>query len=309
MPLPLLLRGLWGWRHVLAVAALVLWVAGAAVVLAMPRAHVAQAVVAPAETTSFAVSSLLSPSPFAPGGLLDTRPTGNFAIYLGAMRSPEAAVMLARETALPGWIEARRREGLGGLARALLGDRPADADDVLAWLERNLAVTQSLASVTWTLELAHGDAALALDMLRRLHGFAEAKVRADLAEQAARRVAALERRLARESDIFLRNSLYELLAQQQRAGLVVAADEAVAARLVSAPMVEARPSLPNRPLLLALLALAVPLAVLTLGASLLLLRHDPVAMVAAAAPPARRDPVLSRGAPERPPVLPPVPGE
>jgi hypothetical protein len=305
MPVPLLLRGLWGWRRGLAVAALLLWAVGAATVLAIPRAHVAQAVVAPAETTSFAVSSLLSPSPFAPGGLLDTRPTGNFAIYLGAMRSPEAAAMLARETALPAWIEARRR---GGFA-ALLGTQPADADDVLAWLERNLSVTQSLASVTWTLELAHGDAALALDMLRRLHGFAESKVRADLAEQAARRVAALERRLTRESDIFLRNSLYELLAQQQRAGLVVAADEAVAARLVSAPMVEARPSLPNRPLLLGLLALAVPLAVLMAGASLLLLRHDPVAMVAAAAAAARRDPVLARRASERPPVLPPVPGE
>jgi hypothetical protein len=305
MPLPLLLRGLWGWRRGLAVAALLLWAGGAAVVLAMPRAHVAQAVVAPAETTSFAVSSLLSPSPFAPGGLLDTRPTGNFAIYLGAMRSPEAAAMLARETALPAWIEARRR---GGVA-ALLGTRPADADDVLAWLERNLSVTQSLASVTWTLELAHGDAVLALDMLRRLHGFAESKVRADLAEQAARRVAALERRLTRESDIFLRNSLYELLAQQQRAGLVVAADEAVAARLVSAPMVEARPSLPNRPLLLGLLALAVPVAVLMLGAALLLLRHDPVALVASAAPPMRRDPVLPRGVPERPPLVPPVPGE
>lgn len=309
MPLGLLLRGLWGWRRGLAVAALLLWAGGAVVVLAMPRAHVAQAVVAPAETTSFAVSSLLSPSPFAPGGLLDTRPTGNFAIYLGAMRSPEAAALLARETALPAWIEARRREGLGGLARVLLGDRPADADDVLGWLERNLAVTQSLASVTWTLELAHGDPALALDMLRRLHGFAEAKVRSDLAEQAARRVAALERRLTRESDIFLRNSLYELLAQQQRAGLVVAADEAVAARLVSAPMVEARPSLPNRPLLLALLALAVPAAVLLLGAALLLLRHDPVAMVVAAAGPVRREPVLSHGVPDRPPVLPPVPGE
>jgi hypothetical protein len=305
MPLPLLLRGLWGWRRGLVVAALLLWAAGAATVLAMPRAHVAQAVVAPAETTSFAVSSLLAPSPFAPGGLLDTRPTGNFAIYLGAMRSPEAAAMLARETALADWIEARRRAGVG----ALLGSRPADADDVLAWLERNLSVTQSLASVTWTLELAHAEPALALDMLRRLHGFAEAKVRADLAEQAARRVAALERRLTRESDIFLRNSLYELLAQQQRAGLVVAADEAVAARLVSAPKVEARPSLPNRPLLLGLLALAVPLAVLMAGASLLLLRHDPVAMVAAAAAPARRDPVLARRAPDRPPVLPPVPGE
>uniref|UniRef100_UPI0018E01753 hypothetical protein n=1 Tax=Roseomonas rosulenta TaxID=2748667 RepID=UPI0018E01753 len=274
MPLPLLLRGLWGWRRGLCVATLLLWAAGAATVLMMPRAHVAQAVVAPAETTSFAVSSLLAPSPFAPGGLLDTRPNGNFAIYLGAMRSPEAAALLARETALPAWIEARRSQGPGGLLRALTGgDRLVDVDDVQDWLERNLAVTQSLASVTWTLELPHADPALALDALRRLHAFAEAKVRADLAEQAARRVAALERRLARESDLFLRNSLYELLAQQQRAGLVVAADEAVAARLVSAPMVEGRPSLPNRPLLLGLLALAAPLAVLTLGAALLLLRH------------------------------------
>ncbi len=310
MPLPLLLRGLWGWRRGLCIGALVLWAVGAAVVLLMPRAHVAQAVVAPAETTSFAVSSLLSPSPFAPGGLLDTRPTGNFAVYLGAMRSPEAAALLARETGLPTAIEAQRGSGPGGaLRRVFGGTRPVDADDVLEWLERNLAVTQSLASVTWTIELAHADPALALDALRRLHAFAEAKVRADLAEQAARRVAALERRLARESDIFLRNSLYELLAQQQRAGLVVAADEAVAARLVSAPMVEARPSLPNRPLLLALLAVAVPLAVLALGAALLLLRFDPVAHVVAAAPPARRDPVIARPVPERPPVFPPVPGE
>ena len=300
MPLPLLLAGLWRWRGRLAAAMAVLWAAGAALVLLMPRAHVAQAVVAPAETTSFAVSSLLSPSPFAPGGLLDTRPTGNFAVYLGALRSPEAARMLAGTTPIAAALDARR---------LFAGSRAADADDVLDWLVRNLAVTQSLASVTWTLEVAHADPALALGMLRRLHGFAEAKVRADLADQAARRVAALERRIARESDVFLRNSLYELLAQQQRAGLVVAADEAVAARLVSAPMVEARPSLPNRPLLLALLAVAVPLAVLLGAAAILLLRHDPVRLVeqAAAAPArARREPEFAMDRP--PPPLPPPPG-
>jgi hypothetical protein len=294
MPLPLLLAGLWRWRKRLAAAMAVLWAAGAALVLLMPRAHVAQAVVAPAETTSFAVSSLLSPSPFAPGGLLDTRPTGNFAVYLGALRSPEAARMLAGTTPIAAALDARR---------LFAGSRAADADDVLDWLVRNLAVTQSLASVTWTLEVAHADPALALDMLRRLHGFAEAKVRADLADQAARRVAALERRIARESDVFLRNSLYELLAQQQRAGLVVAADEAVAARLVSAPMVEARPSLPNRPLLLALLAVAVPLAVLLGAAAILLLRHEPVRLVeqAAAAPArARREPEFAMDRPPPP---------
>lgn len=311
MPLSLLLLALWRRRGRLAAAAALLWAAGAAVVLLMPRAHVAQAVVAPAETTSFAVSTLLSPSPFAPGGLLDTRPTGNFAVYLAAMRSPEAARMLAAETAIAAALTEARRAGPGGVLRRLLGaDRPADADDVLEWLERTLAVTPSLASVTWTIELAHADPALALDMLRRLHAFAEAKVRADLADQAARRVAALEARLARESDLFLRNSLYDLLAQQQRAGLVVAADEAVAARLVSAPMVEARPSLPNRPLLLALLAVAAPLAVFLAAAARVLLRHGaarPEALPEAMAAALAAAPVAAPPPPPAAPAFPPAP--
>ncbi|MBR0652535.1 hypothetical protein GXW78_22960 [Roseomonas terrae] len=311
MPLSLLLSGLWCRRWQLLSIMAVLWIGGATLILLTPRAHVAQSVVAPAETTSFAVSTLLSPSPFAPAGLLDTRPSGNFAVYLGALRSPEAATMLTRDTSIAEALTRRRMAGLGGALRALLGaDRPADADDVLDWLTRNLAVTQSLASVTWTIEIAQQDPALALDMLRRLHGFAEAKVRADLAEQAGRRVAALERRIARENDVFLRNSLYELLAQQQRAGLVVAADESVAARVVSAPMVEARPSLPNRPLLMALLAVAVPVAVLLAAAALLLMRFNPVrAVVAAAAPPParqRQEPaMMPAGLPDRPP--PPIP--
>jgi hypothetical protein len=306
MPLPLLLAGLWRWRWRLLGIMATLWVAGVSLVLLVPRAHVAQAVVAPAETTSFAISSLLSPSPFAPAGLLDTRPSGNFAVYLGALRSPEAASSLLRDTTIGAALAERRRAGPGGALRALLGaDRPVDADDVLDWLTRNLSVTQSLASVTWTLEIAQHDPRLALDMLRRLHGFAEAKVRTDLAEQAARRVAALERRIARENDVFLRNSLYELLAQQQRAGLVVAADEVVAARLVSAPMVEARPSLPNRPLLLALLTVTVPMAVLLGAAALLLLRFDPAAaMFATTARRRRREPELVVDRPLRP-VRPP----
>lgn len=288
MTLSDLLRRLWEMRRGLALALALAWGLGGAAVLLAPRSYVARAVVAPAETTSFAVSSLLSPSPFAPGGLLDTRPTGNFAIYLGALRSAEAAAMLARDTAILSAIEAMRARGLTAPLRlALGGDRPADVDDVLDWLSRTLATTQSLVSVTWSIELAARDPALALDMLRRLHGFAEAKVRADLADQAARRVAALERRLARESDLFVRNTLYELLAQQQRAGLVVAADEAVAARLVSAPMVEARPSQPNWPLLFALLGVAGPLAVLLGGAAVALLGAAP------ALPRPRREPLVA----------------
>lgn len=275
MPLPLLLMGLWAWRAKLALILLLLWVGGAAAILLWPRGHVARAQVAPAETTAFAISSLLSAHPLALGQGLDTRPGGNFAVYLAALRSPDAARMLTTETALLQAMERNRQDSrLWSLWVSLGLSRALDADDVLAWMERYVAVTQNLGSITWTLELTHADPALALQALISLHRFAEAKVRADLADQAARRVAALQARLQGESDVFLRNNLYDLLAQQQRAGLVVAADEAVAARLIAAPMVEARASRPNRPLLLGLWLLVVPLAVLMAAAGLLLMRRS-----------------------------------
>lgn len=274
MPLPLLLMGLWAWRARLALVLLLLWVGGAAAILLWPRGHVARAQVAPAETTAFAISALLSPQALSQSQIQDTRPGGNFAVYLAALRSPEAARMLTTETPLLQALERTRQDSpLAGLRAALGLNRALDADDVLAWLERYLSVSQNLGSITWSLELTHADPGLALQALVTLHNYAEAKVRADLADQAARRVAALEARLSGESDVFLRNSLYDLLAQQQRAGLVVAADEAVAARLIAVPMVEARPSRPNRPLLLGLWLLVVPVAVLMGAAGLLLARR------------------------------------
>ena len=273
MPLPLLLLGLWAWRARLALILMLLWVGGAAAILLWPRGHVARAQVAPAETTAFAISALLAPQAPGLGQGLDTRPAGNFAIYLAALRSPEAARMLTTETALLEDMERARQLSLFSGLRGWLGlNRALDADDVLAWLERYFSVNQNLGSITWTIELTHANPALALQSLISLHRFAEAKVRADLADQAARRVAALEVRLAGESDVFLRNSLYDLLAQQQRAGLVVAADEAVAARLIAAPMVEARASRPNRPLLIGLWLLVVPFAVFMSAAGVLLTR-------------------------------------
>jgi hypothetical protein len=263
MPLDALLRGVLDRRWRVALLALLLLGGGAALILAWPRMYVAQAVVAPAETTSLATSTLLSPAPMLSGGLLDPRPAGNFAVYLDALRSPEAAAMLARETALLAHLTALRGAGLPGRVRRAMDWRvEADLDDAQTWLERHLSVTQGVATVTFTLALAHRDREAALDALARLHSLAEAKVRADLAGMARRRIAAIEARLGTERDLYLRNALYELLGQQQRAALVVAADEAVAARLVSAPMVELRPSLPNRPLLLLLLAMAAPLAAL-----------------------------------------------
>jgi hypothetical protein len=272
MPLEDLLRALWRRRGRLALLAALLFALGAAPVLLWPRAYLAQAVVAPAETTGIAASALLSPAPLLGGGLLDTRPGGNFAVYLDALRAPEAAAMLVRDTGLLAFLGARRAAGPLGALRKALGLRiEADNDDALAWLERRLAVTQGVATVTFTLSLAHPDRGAALDMLGRLHAHAEAKVRADIGGVAARRIAAIGARLAAEHDLYVRTQLYDLLGQQQRAALVVAADEAVAARLVSAPTVELRPSVPNRPLLLALLAVAAPMAALVLGACAALL--------------------------------------
>lgn len=302
MPLEELLRRVWRHRWGFLFACTVLYSLAAALVWNWPRSYVATAIVAPSETTGIATSSLLTPSPFLQPSLLDQRPGGNFAVYLAALRAPEAAAALARETTLLARIEARRAALPLGPLRRLLGLRmTADTDDALAVLERSFAATPSLTSVTWSLELVERDRDAALDMLQRLHALAEARVRETLAELAGRRIAALEARLRVEPDLFLRNSLFELLAQQQRAALVVAADEAAAARLVSVPMVEIRPSVPNRPLLLVLLAIILPGAVILAVTCRILLRREapewPPAL-AWRAPPAeprpRAEPVLSR---------------
>ncbi len=304
MALDQLLRGLWRQRWGILLSSLLLYGAAAALVWNWPRSYVATAIVAPSETTGIATSSLLTPSPFLQPSLLDQRPGGNFAVYLAALRAPEAAAALARETPLLAQIAERRASLPLGPLRRWLGLRlEADADDARHFLERHFSATPSLTSVTWTLELVHRDRASALDMLERLHALAEGRVRETLAELAGRRIQALEARLRVEPDLFLRNSLFELLAQQQRAALVVAADEAAAARLVSVPVVEIRPSVPNRPILLVLLGLVIPGAVILAVTCRLLLRHEPGEWPAAMPwrettdprpPPARTEPTLTR---------------
>ncbi|WP_439579445.1 hypothetical protein [Elioraea sp.] len=258
-----LLTGLWRHRAGVVLGALVLWLAALGVMLLMPSAHVARAVVAPAETTGIAASSLLSPLPFVGAGLLDQRPTGNFAVYLGALRAREAATVLRRDTDLADRLAADR--AAGPVARALAGlGLGAEAtlldDDLMAWLARNASATQSPASVVWTIEARHPDPALALAVLKVLHTAAEARVREEMQAMVARRLAFLTERAARESDLGVRQALYGLIAEAHRHEAVLASDPAVAARVVSAPAVEDRPSVPNRPLLA---ALAVPAALLT----------------------------------------------
>ena len=129
MALEALLRALWRRRGRLALLAALLFALGAAPVLLWPRSYVAQAVVAPAETTGIAASTLLSPAPLlgGAGGLLDTRPGGNFAVYLDALRAPEAAAMLARDTDLLAFLErpARGRPARRAAARcSACGSRP-----------------------------------------------------------------------------------------------------------------------------------------------------------------------------------------
>lgn len=248
MPLEDLLRGVWARRWRVLLLSVLLYALGAGLILTWPRRYVAQAIVAPAETTGIAVSGLLtSPLNLAGNAFVENRLAGHFAVYLDALRSAEAAAMLVRETDLLAHLTAQRGEGLTGWLRRILGLRvEADLDDARIWLQRGLSITAGVATVTFTLGLAHRDRQAALDALNRLHAMAEAKVRGDVAGLARRRVAAIEQRLGTERDVFLRTALHDLLGQQQRALLVVTADEAVAARLVSGPMVGLRPVLPNQ---------------------------------------------------------------
>lgn len=267
MPLDLLVFRLWQRRASVALIAAALFVAGGAVILAWPRAFVASAILAPAETSAIATSQILSPAPLLGGGLLDSRPSGNFAVYLATLHSRDAAAMLLRDTPLGESLAARRRAGLSGLVRALSGaSGTVNEDDALDWLRRNLAITAAQQTLTWTIELADPQRELALDALRRLHAFSEARIRDGLRATVARRLALLDERLAAETDVYQRQALYDLVAQQQRFALVLAADEAVAGRLVSAPQVEVEPSLPNRALLLMLLLPACLLAATALSA-------------------------------------------
>lgn len=280
MPLDLLLQGLWRRKGTILLSWIVLLLAGAVVVLLLPQRYVARAIVAPLETTNIATSTLLSSGPLFQAGLLDNKPSGNFAIYLGAMRSREAASMLLADTRLGADLLARMHESIPGqvvrgISCRLFGlcrEPEVTLDTAMGWLDRNLAVGQSPVNVTYSVEVQHRDRALALDILQRLHGFAENKVRGELREMLDRRLAVLQARADAEPDGFLRNTLYELIAQQQRARLVVEADQAVAALLVSRPDVEVEPSQPNRPLLLILLVPATLLASLGGAAAWLLLR-------------------------------------
>lgn len=217
--------------------------------------------------SAIATSQILSPAPLLGGGLLDSRPSGNFAVYLATLRSRDAATMLLRDTALAETLAARRRAGLSGTVRTVLGaDGTVTADDALAWLRRTLSITAAQQTLTWTIELADPDRALGLDALRRLHAFAEARIRDGLRATVERRLTLLDARLAAETDVYQRQALYDLVAQQQRFALVLAADEAVAGRLVSAPQAEVEPSLPDRALLLMLLLPACLLAAVALAA-------------------------------------------
>jgi len=290
MPLDQLLHGVWAYRGRIILLILLGYGGGASLVLAWPRSYVASAVVAPAEGSGLAVSTLIATLSLSQGGtgLFDTRPTGNFAIYLSALRSAEAAAMLAEDTPILADFALRRGDGFAGRIRRALGLRmQADRDDVQTYLERRLAVTQSLVATTWNLDLQYPDRELALDLLVRLHDFAEAHVRAGLADLVERRLSVLEAQAAAERDVFQRAPLYELIAQHQRARAVLRSDEAVAARMVSAPVVEIRPSVPNRPLLLLLLAVALPMAVLV-GAACLVLVRTPQG----ASPSGRKEPPL-----------------
>ncbi len=235
-----------------------LWAVFVAIIVLVPQSYRAQALIVPAETTGIAASSLLAPLASVSPPLLDQKPSGNFAVYLGALRAREMAIAVRRETWLEAALEVEKSQSWTQKILRLFGFTPRlfDDDEILSWLENNSSATPLPNSIIWRLEVRHRDPALALAILQTLHATAEARVRDEMAAMVARRISWLSERATSEQDQIIRNTLYDMLGQAYRHSLILAADNAVAARIVSAPSVEDRPSIPNRISLAAFSAVA-----------------------------------------------------
>lgn len=234
------------------------WATFCLIIFSIPQSYRAQALVVPAETTGIAASSLLAPLAPIYSSVLDPKPTGNFAVYLGALRAREMAAALRSQTSLPEVLQLERfmtfiRRFFPNLE---IGAQPVDDDEIMRWLEANSSATPQPNSIIWQIEVRHRNPTLALSVLRTVHVTAEARVRDEMSSMVARRIAWLQDRAASETDQAIRTTLYEMLAQAYRHSAILAADDAVAARIVSAPAVEDRPSVPNRIFLAALGLLA-----------------------------------------------------
>ncbi len=267
-----LAQGLLAWRGRLLSAMLVLYLAGAVLIVLWPRQYVATIIVAPAETAAIATSQILTSGSLLGGGLLDPRPGGNFAVYLAVLRSADAAEMLMQHD-LARDMQTRRAQKFSAVLRDLLGgSAELSRDDVQRFLEQSVIVTSARQTITWTIDLVYPDRAIALSALQHLHAFAEAQVRTGLRDTVARRMRVLQTQLETETDLFQRQALYDLLAQQQRFSMVLTADETVAARVAASAAVEDSPSRPNRTLLLMLLAPGVAMLIIA-SAALLIVRR------------------------------------
>lgn len=231
---------------------LVFWLVAASLIVMTPQSYRAKTIIVPAETTGVAVSHILSTPPFFGQTFFDTKPSGNFAVYLGALRTREIAQAVRRNTQLAHVLGAEATESWLGRLYQALGLKIAlpDDDEILNWLEKNTFTIQLPNSILWQIEVRHVDPEIALSILKTMHETAEARVRDEIVSMISRRLSWLIDRAATEADAIIRTSLYDLIAQANRHSAILASDTAVAARLVSLPAVEQRPTVPNRIFLL-----------------------------------------------------------
>lgn len=232
----------------------------------------------PAETTAISVSSLLSPFPFAPQNMLDPKPTGNFAVYLAALRAREAANVLLNYSQLPNALYTKQKQNFFLKFAETIGliDLQINEDNVLKWLERNTSITLHPSNTVWIIEVRHQNPKVALEILTLIHQTAERRVREEMENMVARRISWLNERVAAEPDSTIRSTLYDLIGQAQKHAAILASDSAIAARLVSAPAVENQPSHPNRLFLIGLSLLSsIIIATATSALTFTLKREQP----------------------------------
>lgn len=241
------------WQKI-SLTTILIWLISAIIILIYPSSYRAHTLVVPAETTGIAISSILAPNLTLSPTFIDPKPSGNFAVYLGALRTREMATALRLNTSLADALTAEARAAWLGRLREGLGFpiTPPDDDAILAWLEKNTSATPLPNSILWQIEVRHPSPTMALSVLQTLHATAESRVRDEIAALLSRRLIWLMDRAGTEADSLARAALYDLISQANRHSAIVSADTNVAARVVSAPAVESQPTVPNKPFLLAI---------------------------------------------------------
>lgn len=191
--------------------------------------------------------------------------TTTFEKFVQITRSSRLAAALEEKhhvmrVIFPGWDEASHKfqppSGLGAvrqLAKRMLGLpawQPPNAVSLAQYLTENITVASSPnadgpTDQTKLISFIYDNPAFARDFLRMVIETADEVVRNDKLVNERNRIDYLDRTLAKTQELYLRESLSQLLQNEQRAMMVLQADRYYAFDMVDPPVVDNVPTAPK----------------------------------------------------------------